>query len=98
MTVTVTVISQQLTEFEQILSQVDSFTNLDSSSSQLKPIATELPTESVPQTSVTHAKGTTSKTCTRAYASPKGKEAVNAVRASSIPVKTREQTDWSVRV
>ena len=39
-----------------------------------------------------------STSTTRVYSSPKGNEAVNAAKASSIPVKTRDQADWSVRV
>ena len=34
----------------------------------------------------------------RVYASPKGREAVKSARAASIPTKTREQTEWAVRV
>ena len=35
-------------------------------------------------------------TSTRKYASPKGKEAVKAAKINSVPLKTRNQTDWAV--
>ena len=36
-------------------------------------------------------------TSKRVYSS-KGKEAINKVRVSSIPIKMRDQTDWTVHV
>ena len=34
----------------------------------------------------------------RVYASPKGKAAVQSARDASIPTKTKEQTEWAVKV
>ena len=50
-----------------------------------------------PTSRVTAPATATSAAC-RIYASPKVSEAVEAARASSIPVKTQGQTDWAVRV
>ena len=41
---------------------------------------------------------TTVTSANRVYASPKGKAAVQSDRATNIPTKTREQTEWAVRV
>ena len=40
----------------------------------------------------------TSASANRVYASPKGREAVQSARAESIPTKTKEQTEWAVKV
>ena len=41
---------------------------------------------------------TTTQVAVRRFASPKGKSAIKAAKHSSIPVKTRDQTNWSVKV
>ena len=46
----------------------------------------------------TVAKTTTTSTLRRIYESPKGKDSVKAARVNSIPMKTRDQTSWAVRV
>jgi hypothetical protein len=71
-------------EFEQVLTQVET------SASQSVTACTSSVT--VASTTVTTA---SSK---RVYASPKGRSAVQSARAASIPVKTRDQTEWSVRM
>ena len=51
--------------------------------------------------SVTASVTCTSTTVTSAkcvYAFPRGKAAVQSARATNIPTKTREQTEWAVRV
>ena len=49
--------------------------------------------------SVTMASTTvTSTSANRVYASPKGKAAVQSARDASIPTKTKEQTEWAVKV
>ena len=40
----------------------------------------------------------TSASANRVYASPKGRAAVQFARAASIPTKTKEQTEWAVKV
>ena len=40
----------------------------------------------------------TTASANRVYASPKGRAAVQSARAVSIPTKTRDQTEWAVRV
>ena len=40
----------------------------------------------------------TSTSTNRVYASPKGKVTVQSARDASIPTKTKEQTEWAVKV
>ena len=73
-------------EFEQVLTQVETC------ASQSVYTANTMCTSSVTMAS------TTVTSANRVYASPKGKAAVQSARAASIPTKTREQTEWAVRV
>ena len=73
-------------EFEQVLSQVETC------ASQSVYTANTMCTSSVTMAS------TTVTSANSVYAFPKGKAAVQSARAASIPTKTREQTEWAVRV
>ena len=74
-------------EFEQVLTQVEK------STSQYVTASTTC------TASVTMAFTTvTSTSANRVYASPKGKAAVQSARDASIPTKTKEQTEWAVKV
>ena len=77
--------------FEQILSQYDS-------GSTPSVQAHALPTTPPSLSSTSLAEPVPSTTSTRIYSSSKGNEAVKMAKARSIPVKTRDQTDWTVRV
>lgn len=85
-------------DFEQVLSQYDSY----SGASTMADTSGTYPSNIQPTSCVTTpAAGTATPaalTSTRVYASPKGNKAVEAAKASSIPVKTQGQTDWAVRV
>ena len=74
-------------EFEQVL------THVEKSTSQY------VTASSTCSASVTMAYTTvTSTSANRVYASPKGKAAVQSARGASIPTKTKEQTEWAVKV
>ena len=74
-------------DFEQVLTQVET------STSQYVTAST-MCTASVTMASTT----VTSTSANRVYASPKGKAAVQSARDASIPTKTKEQTEWAVKV
>ena len=51
-----------------------------------------------PTVVVSQAAGTVPSTSGRSYGSPKSENAVNTAIVGAVPVKTKQQTDWSVRV
>ena len=69
-------------EFEQVLMQVETSTSQYVTTS----------------TTCTALVTMTSTSANRVYASPKGKAAVQSARGASIPTKTKEQTEWAVKV
>ena len=52
----------------------------------------------VEPTVVVSQAGTVPSTSGRFYGSPKSEKAVNTAIAGAVPVKTKQQTNWSVRV
>ena len=73
-------------EFEQVLTQVETSTS--------HVTASTMCTASVTMASTT----VTSTSTNRVYASPKGKATVQSARDASILTKTKEQTEWAVKV
>ena len=89
------------TNFENILSQYDLFAGATLSLPAATTIVSTAVTTIVSSANLSQVCASPVKTvsaCKCIYSSPKGNEAVNKVRVSSIPIKTRDQTDWTVRV
>ena len=90
------VLRTQQTDFWANFNNERYFPQLDAEfrqvSTQVETSASQSVTASVTCTS------TTVTSANRVYASPKGKAAVQSARATNIPTKTREQTEWAVRV
>ena len=82
-------------EFERALTQIE-FSSVVEDSLTARSEGTDQPCTS---TSVTMAKTIAfSSTSTRAYGSPKGEKAIEVARRGSVPKKTRDNPEWSVKV
>ena len=86
--------TQQTSDFLANFDTDDHFPQLDSEFEQI--LSQE--DSSIPCGSSAVTTPSITATASRCYVSPKGEKAVQAAQANSIPAKTRDQTDWVVRV
>ena len=76
----------------------DCFQKLDSEFEQILSQVDGSVTTTVSASSTNTTATFSTATASCIYKSPKGEKAVEAVRASSVARKTKEQTDWAVRI
>lgn len=89
--------TQQMTDFVQTLDEFGDFPAIDADVEKL--LADAVSSFVQPTVVASQAEASTvPSTSGRFYGSPKSEKAVNTAIASAVPVKTKQQTEWSVRV